>query len=964
MRVGAYELLEEIGRGGAGTVSKARSPDGRIVALKLLHRLASDGARARFAREQRLLAAFGEAEGFVPLLDTGDSEKGPFIVMPFLGGGTLRRRLGRPWSPGDAVRLGTALADALAAAHAKGVVHRDLKPENVLYTTEGRPLLSDLGLAKHFRLDVTGASESIQVSQGGEPRGTIGYMPAEQFRDAMSAGPPADVFALGAMLYECLAGRQPFGAKTPLEIVAQIELGEFDPLLGVQPRVPYWLAQVVERSIARKPEDRFANGFELGAALRAGGPSRPPSKHARTARTALFVFLAGALAVAGWSSLDRRARERADATERELAAADWVRSVRDRAEKGRLRFEKASRIWRAERGNPEAILFDVAAASRDAATVRVFLLKSELEAELDRFREAIDDAGRALELDPRSAAAHAARGWAQVLGGNAPAAVASVDSAIAIDSGNAFAFMVRAFAGARTGDVDRAIDDATRAIELDRALARAYAIRAFAHAVAVGLPPDAPTFTRVSLFLPPSSDEIREQLVAARVDGDHAALLDPRDPFVRFVRALVSLTDNATVAGLPARVPASLPADPDLDSAIESRPTFVDARLLRAWLMSPPSFVSAEMSIPARDETVRGEVEAILKAAPDHPRAWLARARFREAHRDFGGALEDLRHAVSLGPFLPAQEAIVQLAFQRPEAAIDAPTAYAAADDLVSLAPRRWQSWTWRAYLRKKFGEVALALSDADKAVELVGGGLEPADSAFRLRAELRSATKDFQGAADDWTRVLELEHARGLDRGLSLFERGRARKDAGELEGAREDFEGAANTKSASLLVRAELAALGPSPRRSYAIVSSVSGLCLTARGDEDGDLVQQEQLTPRGEWRFVASAKVPGAYCIFNAQNGLCLDVIGRNQVDGGPVGVAFRDEDQVWRLEQSDRLTGSYFIVSAVSGLDLDVQYARRDAISPVVQAAKDAKQVWRLMQISAPPKFVTPRSRSAQ
>ncbi|MBI3726071.1 serine/threonine protein kinase, partial [bacterium] len=154
MRIGAYEVVSELGRGGMGVVYRARSQDGREVAIKVL-----SGSRpeslARFERERRLVALFGEREGFVPLLDHGSSPGGPFIVMPLVPGGTLADRLRRgPLGIDETIALGRALAEAVARAHERGIVHRDLKPENILFTRDGplgKPLVADLGLAKHWR---------------------------------------------------------------------------------------------------------------------------------------------------------------------------------------------------------------------------------------------------------------------------------------------------------------------------------------------------------------------------------------------------------------------------------------------------------------------------------------------------------------------------------------------------------------------------------------------------------------------------------------------------------------------------------------------------------------------------------------------------------------------------------------------------------------------------------------------
>src|SRR5581483_1217680 len=130
---GPYLVGGEIGRGSSGVVLRARGPRGEDVAIKVLRSLATDAA-LRFQREARLHAELGLAEGFVPLVDAGEHPH-PYIVMPFLQGGTLRDRLLRgPLSVPATVALGRALARALARAHERGVVHRDLKPENVLFT--------------------------------------------------------------------------------------------------------------------------------------------------------------------------------------------------------------------------------------------------------------------------------------------------------------------------------------------------------------------------------------------------------------------------------------------------------------------------------------------------------------------------------------------------------------------------------------------------------------------------------------------------------------------------------------------------------------------------------------------------------------------------------------------------------------------------------------------------------------
>jgi WD40 repeat protein len=262
VQVGSYTLEAEVARGGMGVVHRGLSAEGRVVAIKVLQKT-SRVAFERFTREARLLAELGQGEGFVPLLDSGDSPLGPYLVMPFLEGGTLRDRLRQgPLGVDETIALGRAVATAIGRAHERGLVHRDLKPENILFTREGRPLVADLGLAKHFVDEAAGGG---LLTKTGEFRGTPGYAAPEQIRDVKRAGPPADVFALGAVLHECLEGQPAFSGPSVIELLGRIEQGSPDPL--TRRDVPGWLAAVLARAMHRDPASRFADGGALARAL-------------------------------------------------------------------------------------------------------------------------------------------------------------------------------------------------------------------------------------------------------------------------------------------------------------------------------------------------------------------------------------------------------------------------------------------------------------------------------------------------------------------------------------------------------------------------------------------------------------------------------------------------------------------------------------------------------------------------
>jgi len=200
---------------------------------------------------------------------------GPWLAMPFLSKGTLRDRLDRGALPlAEALAVVTAVAKTVARAHEQGVAHRDLKPENVLFDDEGAPRVADLGLARHFRRDAPGGSDSVTVSRQGRWLGTAGYASPEQLRDFSGAGPPADVFALGAILYECLTGEPAFASPNFVTLVAQLSAASHAPLAAKVADAPPWLAAIVEKALEAEPARRFANARELAAALEArGAPS-------------------------------------------------------------------------------------------------------------------------------------------------------------------------------------------------------------------------------------------------------------------------------------------------------------------------------------------------------------------------------------------------------------------------------------------------------------------------------------------------------------------------------------------------------------------------------------------------------------------------------------------------------------------------------------------------------------------
>jgi hypothetical protein len=352
--VPGYEVVEELGRGGMGVVYKARHLRlGRVVALKMLlgGYIADREQRQRFRAEAEAVARL-QHPNIVQLFEAGEYDAGgeprPYFTLEFVEGGSLADRMdGRPLPPRQAAGWLEALAGAVHYAHTQGVIHRDLKPSNVLLTADGRPKVCDFGVAKLL-------SDSGEKTLSGMILGTAEYMAPEQAEAKAAPGPAADVYALGVILYEMLAGRPPFKGATALDTLSQLRAQEPVPPRRLQPRLPRDLETICLKCLAKEPGRRYATAAALADDLRrflGGEPivARPVGGAAHVVRWCrrrpALAAMAAALplvALLGFGGVLWQLRRAEAARQDALRAGEDLRLERDEAERQAYRADVAA----------------------------------------------------------------------------------------------------------------------------------------------------------------------------------------------------------------------------------------------------------------------------------------------------------------------------------------------------------------------------------------------------------------------------------------------------------------------------------------------------------------------------------------------------------------------------------------------------------------------------------------------
>jgi serine/threonine-protein kinase len=262
-RFGGYEIVGVVGCGGMGVVLKGfETALDRYVAIKVLapHLATSGAARSRFAREARAAAAVLH-ENVVAIHRVAEANGLPYLVMPYVPGDSLQKRLNEqgPFDVAEILRIGMQIAAGLAAAHAQGLVHRDIKPGNILLDKGvERVTITDFGLAR--------AADDASLTRSGVIAGTPQYMSPEQARGE-SLDSRSDLFSLGSVLYALCVGRPPFRAETAFGVLQRISESQPTPIQQIAPETPDWLCEIIEKLHAKKPADRFQTAGEVADLL-------------------------------------------------------------------------------------------------------------------------------------------------------------------------------------------------------------------------------------------------------------------------------------------------------------------------------------------------------------------------------------------------------------------------------------------------------------------------------------------------------------------------------------------------------------------------------------------------------------------------------------------------------------------------------------------------------------------------
>jgi WD40 repeat protein/tetratricopeptide (TPR) repeat protein len=742
-RLGRYRIVKQLGKGGMGAVFLAEDEQlQRRVGLKIPH-LAVDAdptVRKRFLTEARAAATLRHAH-ICPVYDVGEAGGMPYLTMAYIDGVTLYEHLKAtgPLAPDQAATLVRKLALALNEAHQQGIIHRDLKPSNVMLDKHGEPVLMDFGLARRE------APAQPHLTSHGNILGTPAYMAPEQAEGNIAAiGPATDIYGLGAILYELLAGRPPFQGATG-KVFSQILNAPPEALTRLRPDLDPLLEELCLTALAKDPARRFSSMSEFATALIPWIEGTAPSAVPKRRRPRRWLATLGAAVVLLFGSIiyvttnhgtvEIQLSDPAAKVEVKIDGED-IRLVHN-GEIIRLRvgnhklvavskdFESVGESVTIKRGGRE--VFRVALKPKAGAragisnravqeNVKTFLRAGREFLKKGQLVEAIRAANEALRLNAECAAAHLMLGEAYYRQGKRPESLLEATKAIDLNPLLADAYVLRSVVHLNSVSPDQAINDATEALRLDPKQYNAYANRGCAHA---------------------DKGDFRKGIA----DYDRA------------IAGLGTATSHHWFRGLiHARLGNHVQAKADRDVAVKLDPSQAN----RAFTFErsdvwPHLMLAFACKNQGQYEQMIPHCNEALKLDPSSPLAHHLRGWAYGHLGQLKEALQDIDETLRLEPAHPEAQFSRFLAYV---AAGQYEQGIAAFTEAIHQNPETRDSRRFRAFLYGCQGLFEKALADCDEEIRLFSTAV-----GYWARAEVHAMMGDLVRAKADFDRAVQFDH-------------------------------------------------------------------------------------------------------------------------------------------------------------------------------------------------------------
>ncbi len=778
---GRYRIIRKLGKGGMGTVYLAHDDQlDRLVALKVPNISSGDGPQyfQRFFREARAAATI-EHPNICPVYDAGEINGIPYLSMAYVEGKSLRDLIqpNQALPQVQAALLVQKVAQAMAEAHARGVIHRDLKPVNIMINQRREPVIMDFGLA---RRDCT-ADE--RLTQSGAMMGTPVYMPPEQFAgDVRSMGPASDIYSLGVILYELLAGRPPFRGSLEA-LMGQIMTQEPPPASQFRPDLDPSLAAICRKAMAKKVADRYGSMAEMANALsvflRRHSPGTEPAPLAPVPaavpapgpgpQEATTVTVEGGVqptipvAVAGPPGADgpppRRRRLVKWSVGTCLAVVPlavlfvlwkfaWTGT--EKKEDADKKKEVAQTGTKKKVGKDGTKKKGKPARRKKKTAVVPKILEQEPRPEHVDYDKAIADYTKAIQLEPENGANFNNRGLAYHSKGDFALAVTDFTQAIRLVPNNAIIYTNRGHAHLKKGDIASASADFTKALLIDVKYSRAYSGLGQAYAKKKDYPSAVKQYTKAIALKPDNRWDFN-----ARGDAYFNNKQYPHA--IQDYNKALAFPDPLTPA----------------DGALLYTNRGYGYLRSGDWQKAIKDFSEAIRIDKSYPDGHAGRAEAHNGAG-----------NYEEAVKDFENAIElqgdNGWHYYGLG----------QVYFSKKDytKAIDAFT--------LALARKKKPNEAW-IYTRRGFAVYRRNKKDGDKALrdyEAAVGADAKYYLAFRRLAEVYHDKKDYDKAIANYTQAIELAVGPEVTSGVDYFNRGDAYYSKKEYDKAIADYTGALN--------------------------------------------------------------------------------------------------------------------------------------------------------------------------